>query len=137
MVIALFPAVTEELFFRGVIQKLFNNWTGNIHIAIIITGILFSFAHFQFYGFVPRMFLGIVMGYLLYWTNNIWVPIFAHFANNAIAVIGYFIFYKSGNTGFNPDDIGTSLASPFLYVSLVMFVLTCLYFVQRKRKAAL
>jgi membrane protease YdiL (CAAX protease family) len=136
IVIALFPAVTEELFFRGILQRLLKNWVKNVHIAILITGILFSFAHFQFYGFVPRMFLGVMLGYLLYLTNNLWVPIFAHFLNNSLAVIGYYFYYKT-DKDFNPDELGTSWDSPYLYVSIVLFVFVSFYFFRQKRKARL
>ena len=95
IVMAVFPAFTEELFFRGIIQKLIKDWTRNPHTAILITGILFSFAHFQFYGFVPRVFMGVILGYLLFLTNNIWIPIFAHFLNNSIVVISYYFYYRS------------------------------------------
>ncbi|MEA1874162.1 MAG: CPBP family intramembrane glutamic endopeptidase [Bacteroidota bacterium] len=136
IVIALFPAVTEELFFRGILQRLLKNWLKNVHIAILITGILFSFAHFQFYGFLPRIFLGVMMGYLLYLTNNLWVPIFAHFLNNSLAVIGYYFYYKT-DKDFNPDELGTNWDSPYLYVSIVLFVFVSFYFFRQKRKASL
>ncbi len=136
IVIAIFPAVTEELFFRGILQRLLKNWVKNAHVAILITGILFSFAHFQFYGFVPRMFLGIVLGYLLYLTNNLWIPIFAHFLNNSIAVIGYYFYYKTDKS-FNPDELGTAWNSPYLYVSILLFVFVSFYFFRQKRKTPL
>lgn len=136
LVMAVLPAITEEFFFRGIMQKLFKHWFKNIHVAIIVTGIIFSFVHFQFYGFVPRMFLGIVLGYLLYLTNNLWIPIFAHFLNNSIAVLGYFFYFKT-NQEFNPDEIGTSLNSPYLYISTLLFLLVGIYFFHQKRKRSL
>jgi membrane protease YdiL (CAAX protease family) len=138
-VIAIIPAVSEEFLFRGVIQRLLRDWTKNIHVAIIITGIIFSVVHFQFYGFVPRMFLGILFGYLLYWTNNLWVPIAAHFLNNAIAVISYYIYYNSDNKieSLNPDEIGLQSNSILLYLSIAALFLACFYFIKRKREATL
>jgi hypothetical protein len=59
----------------------------NHHVAIWITAILFSALHAQYFGFIPRMVLGAVLGYLFYFTNNLWIPIFAHFVNNGMAVI--------------------------------------------------
>ncbi len=88
IVIALTAAVTEELLFRGTLQRIFSKWTSNHHIIIWSVAILFSAFHLQFYGFIPRMLLGAYFGYLLYWTKSIWAPIFAHFINNAVAVIG-------------------------------------------------
>ena len=52
------PAIGEELLFRGAVQRLFLRWVRNPHVAIWVTGTLFSFIHFQFYGFLPRMVLG-------------------------------------------------------------------------------
>lgn len=87
IVMALLAALTEELLFRGAIQRIIEKWTQNHHLVIWVTAILFSAIHMQFYGFIPRMLLGAYLGYLLYWSKSMWLPIFAHFANNAIAVI--------------------------------------------------
>jgi len=94
-VIALIPAVGEELLFRGVFQKIISDWTRNAHIGIWVAAFLFSAMHFQFYGFVPRMLMGAFFGYLLVWSKNIWLPIAAHFVNNAFAVIAYYLMDKS------------------------------------------
>jgi uncharacterized protein len=136
LVIAFFPAIAEEFFFRGVIQKQLKIWTKNVHIAVIVTGILFSFAHFQFLGFLPRMFLGIILGYLMVYSRNIWIPIFAHFLNNAMAVVAYYFYFKTDKS-FNPDELGTSWDSPFLYVSIILFFLAGFYFIRKKRQRAL
>jgi len=91
---AMLPALGEELIFRGILQKLFARWTGNIHVAIIITGFLFSLIHFQFYGFFPRWILGVMFGYLLLWSGSLWLPIFAHFVNNTVAVMVSYLIHK-------------------------------------------
>lgn len=87
VVIAIFAGLTEEVFFRGVLQPLFQNITKNKHAAIWITAIIFSAIHFQFYGFIPRMLLGALFGYLYVYTNNIAVPIWAHILNNGLSLI--------------------------------------------------
>lgn len=87
IVIALAAGVTEEFFFRAALQRVIGGWTRNPHIIIWCAAILFSAFHLQFFGFLPRMLLGAYFGYLLYWTRNIWIPAFAHFTNNAVAVI--------------------------------------------------
>ena len=92
--IALLPALGEELIFRGLLQKIFTRWTGSIHIAIVITGFLFSLMHMQFYGFFPRWLLGVMFGYLLVWSGTLWIPIFAHFVNNATAVCVSYMIHK-------------------------------------------
>ncbi|MDR2848118.1 MAG: CPBP family intramembrane metalloprotease [Bacteroidales bacterium] len=93
--IALIPAIGEELMFRGVIQKICVRWTGNVHVGIIIAAFLFSAMHMQFYGFFPRWLLGILLGYLLVWSKSIWLPIFAHFINNAMAVVVEYLSRKN------------------------------------------
>lgn len=86
LVIAILPAIGEELIFRGVLQRLFSEIWKNIHISVIIVALIFSLVHGQFYGLLPRFLLGLLFGYLMVWSKNIWVPIIAHFINNAIAV---------------------------------------------------
>ena len=90
-IVAVLPAIGEELLFRGLLQKLIKNMTGNSHWAIWITAALFSALHLQFFGFVPRMLLGALFGYLLEWTGTLWLPIIAHFINNAAGVIVFFV----------------------------------------------
>ncbi len=92
LLIALIPALGEELLFRGVFQRLFTQWFKSIHWGIWISAILFSAIHFQFFGFIPRLFLGVLFGYLLELTGTIWLPIIAHFINNLTGVLmAYFI----------------------------------------------
>lgn len=90
LVIAVMPAVGEELICRGVLQNIFSEkWNKNV--AVWIVAIIFSLIHFQMYGFLPRMVLGAVLGYLLVWSGSLWLPILVHFINNAtIVMISYF-----------------------------------------------
>ena len=87
-IIAVVAGVTEEFLFRGALLRILRQRIKNHHIAIWIVAIIFSFIHFQFYGFIPRLLLGAYFGYLIYWTRNIWIPVFAHFFHNATAFIG-------------------------------------------------
>jgi len=92
ILIAAIPAIGEELLFRGLLQRLFTEWTKKIHLSIWIAAILFSTIHFQFFGFIPRLFLGLIFGYLLEYTGSIWIPIIGHFTNNLTGVIiGYYL----------------------------------------------
>ncbi|PKQ60534.1 hypothetical protein BZG02_18900 [Labilibaculum filiforme] len=101
ILIAVIPALGEELLFRGVIQRIFSSMTKNVHWGIIITAFLFAALHMQFFGLLPRMAMGILFGYLLVWTKSLWVPILAHLINNGMAVcMSYFI-----NKGKIPEDI--------------------------------
>lgn len=100
--IALIPALGEELFFRGAVQGILREKM-NMKVAIWVTAILFSAIHMQFYGFLPRMLLGAFFGYLLFWSENIWLPIVAHLTNNAIAIVFYYLKYN----GYKVQDIDT------------------------------
>jgi membrane protease YdiL (CAAX protease family) len=86
-IIALLPAICEELFFRGVLQRIIIQMTRNPWVGIVITAILFSSLHMQFLGFLPRMFLGIVLGAFYWFSGSIWTSMIAHFVNNAVQVI--------------------------------------------------
>jgi membrane protease YdiL (CAAX protease family) len=96
LIIGIIPALGEELLFRGVIQKELFSRNGKIHLSIWITAFLFSAIHLQFLGFIPRFLIGGLLGYLFYWSGSIWLPILAHFVNNAGAVtLSYFINQQS------------------------------------------
>ena len=86
-VIAIMAGLSEEVFFRGVVQRIIERSSSNPHLAIWGAAILFSAIHMQFFSFLPRMFLGAYLGYLLLWTRTLWVPIIVHAANNMILVI--------------------------------------------------
>ena len=94
IVIAILPAIGEELVFRGFLQPELQKSFKNPHIGIWVAAILFSALHMQFYGFFPRIFLGALMGYMYYWSKNMWVPILAHFVNNMIAVTMLYVSLK-------------------------------------------
>jgi len=95
LMIGILPAIGEELIFRGVLQRIFTEWTKNIHWGILIAAILFSGMHMQFYGFLPRFILGVLFGYLFYWSGSVWVPITAHFVNNTTAILVYYLYPES------------------------------------------
>jgi len=116
--IALIPAFGEELFFRGTIQRIFRQKTSAL-IAIWITSVVFSAIHLQFYGFFPRMLLGVFFGYLLFWSENLWLPVVAHFTNNAIAIVFYYLKYN-GYRVPNIDTIGTGGTLWLGFVSVVL-----------------
>lgn len=92
--IAVLPALGEELLFRGVIQRILTDLTRNVHLGIWLSAALFSALHLQFFGFLPRMVLGAMFGYLLVWSGSLWLPILAHFINNALAVIALYLIDK-------------------------------------------
>lgn len=122
-IIAIIPAFGEELFFRGALQGIIQEKV-NVKAAVWIAAIVFSTIHFQFYGFVPRMLLGAFFGYLLMWRGNIWLPIVAHFINNVLAVI----FYYLKNNGSEMPDIDTIGTGNTLWLGCLSGVLALLGF---------
>jgi hypothetical protein len=128
--IALVPAFAEELFFRGVFQKIFTNLFKSGHVAIWITAFLFSSIHFQFFGFLPRLILGLVFGYLFFWSENLWLPIISHFINNAFPVI---VTYLQGMDKLN-GPIDRPLWHQAIYLPLPIAISLLILFYFRKVK---
>lgn len=87
LVLALVPAVCEEFFFRGALQNAFSGCVSSHHWAIFMTASLFSIFHGELFAFLPRFFMGLVLGYLFYYGQSIWVNVVAHFVNNALVVV--------------------------------------------------
>jgi hypothetical protein len=86
--------------FRGVLQKKLHSILQSPHLAIFVSSFIFSAIHMQFFGFLPRFILGIILGYLFYYSKNLWMPIIAHFINNALAVL---IMYSAFANKLNTD----------------------------------
>ena len=120
LLMAVLPAVAEELTFRGTLQQLLKAKT-NSHLAIWCSAILFSAIHFQFYGFIPRMVMGAMFGYTLWWTGSLWIPILMHFTNNAMAVLLYFLALRADWDMEQVDAIGTN---DTLWLGVVSIVIT-------------
>ena len=127
LVIAVAPAIGEELLFRGYLQQKLGHWLSSPHIAILTTAFLFSAIHFHLQGIIPRFVLGILLGYFFYWSNSLWLPILAHFVNNAQAVIFSYPSFKVDNGAYSilseskvdPSIAFFSLAS----VALLLYIL--------------
>ena len=120
LVIALIPAVGEELTFRGVLQQGLMRRVKSPHVAILLSAAIFSFIHFQFYGFLPRMFLGILLGYMFYITRSLWTSIAMHFVNNGTAVVLYYLNNK-GIIDIDPEHFGEMQYS---WLTTISFVVT-------------
>jgi len=121
--IALIPAIGEEMFFRGVIQKKLQLIITNPHIAIFISAFIFSAIHMQFFGLLPRFVLGIILGYLFYYSANLWMSVLAHFINNALGVL---LMYSAFANKLNPDIVNIknteiTFIQAFFSVSVVLF----------------
>ena len=119
LVVAVVPAVAEELTFRGVIQRNLVQWLGSRHAGVWVAAAVFSAIHVQFFGFVPRFLLGLVLGYLYEWSGNILVPMAAHFTQNALQlVLVYLAQHGRLGWGFDPDST-EPLAWPWVAASAV------------------
>ena len=122
---ALLPALGEEISFRGTLQQTITRNPSPLtpHLAIWVTAIVFSAIHIQFYGFVPRMLMGAMFGYIFVWSGNLWLPVIMHFTNNAIAVITYSILGESADNQNIADTIG---AGDMWWLGVLSLVITCL-----------
>ncbi|MCC9165267.1 CPBP family intramembrane glutamic endopeptidase [Pontibacter harenae] len=129
LVIAVIPAIGEELVFRGVVQRQLYRWVDNQHVAIWLAAIVFSAIHVQFFGFVPRVILGALFGYLYFWSGRIIVPMVAHFVNNGFTV---FLLYLQ-QTGRIDVDVESTEPMPWysVLVSLVLSAAVIYYLYQR------
>lgn len=119
-IIAVVAAITEEFLFRGVIQNLLVKRFKNHHYAIWIAAAIFSFTHFQIYGFTPRLILGAYLGYLLYWTRSLYIPIFAHFCNNAFTLT---IMYGLENNISKSNNSSTLNLSESILLSIPSIII--------------
>lgn len=125
--IAIIPALGEELIFRGIVLRLLGEWTHKLHLAVWISAFLFSAMHLQFFGFLPRLLLGVLLGYMFVWSGKLWIPILAHFFNNAAAVTVFYLNHK-GYLSFDMEALSLDVIPwPLAVLSLglvsVLFVL--------------
>ena len=131
--IAILPAIAEEFLFRGVLANLFKDWTKNIHIAVLLSALIFAAIHLQFYGFLPRFLLGIILGYLFFWSGSLWVPVAAHFTNNFLSVLIEFMYHKAW-IGSNAENFGNNASWGFIVISFL--AVGVILFVVRNRTLA-
>ncbi|UCG27616.1 MAG: CPBP family intramembrane metalloprotease [Bacteroidales bacterium] len=135
-VVAIIPAFGEEFLFRGIIQRLFSEWTKNVHVGVVIAAIIFSTFHLQFFGFLPRLLMGVFFGYLLVWSGSMWLPVLAHFINNGLAVIVYF-FYGKEFVERDLDTLGTGSEGFMIMLACSLFTAVLIWFIYRTEKASL
>lgn len=125
LMVGLLTAIVEEFMFRGVLQTIFTRWTKSTHAAVWITAILFSAFHMEFFGFLPRLLLGVFFGYFVAWSGSIWTGVWAHFLNNAAAVIAAYLYQNKIIKG-DPNDQhlfnNTGYAISLVTVVLLLFI---------------
>lgn len=128
VVIAILPGIGEELVFRGLIQNELWRSSKNIHAAIWTSAILFSAIHMQFYGFIPRMLLGALFGYLYYWSGNLLIPMIAHFFHNGFTLSMLYLY----NKGLIDINIESEESAPLTLAGLcAVFTFALLYFFKK------
>ena len=122
IMIAGLAALGEELLFRSIIQTSLIKTCKNAHVGIIIASAIFSFIHFDFYAFIPRLVLGMLLGYMFYYSRSIWVSMFMHFVNNATAVVIYYL-NNIGVTNVDVETFGQTQLLPLLISIALMIIL--------------
>lgn len=126
IVVAVLPAIGEEIVFRGIIQRELFRGTKNIHVSIWLAALIFSAFHFQLYGFLPRTLLGALFGYLYYWSGNLSVAVLAHFVNNGLLISAMYLQQQ----GLIDVDIESTEAAPWstiLFSGLITLILLYLF----------
>lgn len=118
-IVALLPALGEELVFRGVVQQQLMRRISNPWLAILIASAIFSAAHFQFDGFLPRMMLGYLLGWLYWQTRNFWVPVVGHFFNNGMQVLGQYLYGKE----ISSVDLEKDIQVPWEFAAISAFMI--------------
>jgi hypothetical protein len=133
VVVALIAAVGEELTFRGVLQPWMIKVCRNPHVGIVLGAIVFSALHFQFFGFVPRFVLGLMLGYLAYASKSLWPSMLLHFINNGTAVVAMFLVER-GVIDVDLDTIGST--NIYITILSALAAVALVVFVWRKREVA-
>ena len=138
VVVAVLPAIGEELVFRGLIQTEIVRAMKNPHVAIWVSSAIFSAVHLQFFGFFPRLLIGAFMGYLYFWSGNLWVAMLAHFVNNGLQVIGLYL-NQLGITSFDMESTESAplpmVAAAIVTTSFLLFYLKG-YFASRSTQSS-
>ncbi len=131
MIIGILPGIGEELIFRGILQKQIGLMIKSPVLAIWIAAFIFSAIHLQFEGFLPRMVLGAVLGYLYYWTGNLWVPIIAHAFNNGVQVVMIYVM----DIDISTFDEQSSDQLKWWMIPLSLVVMYFIYLAIKKNRA--
>lgn len=119
LIIAVLPAIGEELLFRGVIQRELVKVMDNPHIAILLASIIFSAVHMQIQGFLPKLIIGLILGYAYYWTKSLWIPMLLHFINNSVPT---FMLYWAGD---DIEGLEAQAQSPQLIPMIALVAISC------------
>ena len=123
LIIGILTGIAEELFFRGALQNLFMTMPKvKKHFVIWAVAVIFSFMHFQFFGFIPRVLLGAYFGYLIWWTGSVWVPIIAHAFNNSMVVLVSWLAVGNGSADAIDGTASLTIGNDWITILLSVFV---------------
>lgn len=137
IIVGVLPAIAEEFAFRGLIQNILIEWTKRKHLSVFITAIFFSLIHLHVYGILPRILLGLLLGYLFLWSGNIWIPVFAHFINNSFIVLYFFFMNKKNTPRIDLESIGTTsdiVYSALVSATVVSLLMYAVYYYEKRKE---
>jgi membrane protease YdiL (CAAX protease family) len=121
LLVGALTGLSEEVLFRGGLQRILATRPMNIHIAIWISAFIFSAIHFQFFGFFPRLIIGAFLGYLAYWSGSLWIAVIAHAVNNSTVIIAHAI---NNTYGYNLDSLGVVDDGSLPVVATISLIIT-------------
>ncbi len=133
LIVGVLAGLSEEIFFRGAILKLFRISSMNIHLAIWLTALIFTTFHLQFYGFVPRLLLGAYFGYLVYWSGSIWLPILTHIFNNSLVVVTMWMSQREGEEAMSNITHFGETSFTLIIASIILTACVIKYLVRTQR----
>ncbi|MEM9546653.1 MAG: CPBP family intramembrane glutamic endopeptidase [Bacteroidota bacterium] len=131
VIVALLPAIGEELLFRGIIQKELVNRLANPHVAIFLASAIFSGIHLQIQGFLPKLFIGLILGYAYYWTKSLWYPMILHFINNGMQTL---LLFLAGDQLEAMEDEAIQPEKLYLIIGVVFSCFLCYLIVGNIRR---
>lgn len=135
LLIGILTGVAEELFFRGGLQNILKALFHNRHLAVWVTAFVFSAIHMQFFGFFPRLIMGVFFGYLVLWSGSLWLSIIAHSFNNSIVVLTMWLT-KTNRLSEDINNIGTEGSMQSIVAVIISAVLTAVIIYYMKKRTA-
>lgn len=131
-VMAVIPAIVEEFFFRGALQRLLKTWLKSTFWAIVISSAIFSFIHFEIFSFVPRFVMSCIMGALFALTGSIWAGILYHFVNNFVSCLFYFLYNSNYIAQAESEVYSQEVWLIALSIAILVLFILRAYLINRK-----
>ena len=122
VIVSISPAICEEAVFRGVVMHSFDNGK-NKWIAIVVTGLIFGAFHGNIWRFVPTALLGIMLGYIVYETDNMIYGALFHAINNAMPLLSIFAMKSMYSNEMFQSQMSTMTDNGIPLISIGMYVM--------------